>query len=173
MAADPQAILRELPHAGFVRFQQTKGEGLSRESWEIEILQADSDVWIKGAVRSQGRSVPFKETMSLAEYHDLWTWIRGLELDRLVAHEDSSKAPGEWKKTLVVDIVETADRRILAKSVWSRPLLGQPEIHALEQRLNQLLVRSSERELQRMVAEADSSAARQRAAADSAARVPR
>jgi len=171
--ADPQTILRELPHAGFVRFQQTKGEGLSRESWEIEILQADSDIWIKGAVRSKGRSVPFKETMPLAEYHDLWTWIRGLELDKLVVHEDSTKAPGEWKKTLVVDIVETADRRILVKSVWSRPLLGQPEIYEMEQRMNQLLVRSSERELKRMAAEKDSTIARQRAVADSASRVPR
>jgi len=168
-SANPQSILRELPHAGFIRFRQTKGTGLGREVWEVEILQADSDVWIKGTVRSSGRSVPFKEAMSLAEYHDLWTWIRGLELDKLVVREDSSKAPGEWQKTLEVDIVESSNRRVRTKSTWSRPLLGQPQIVELEKRMNDLLVRSSEHELKRMAAEADSVAvARQKAAADSA-----
>lgn len=165
-----KAMLRELPHAGFIRFRQTRGQGLSREVWEIEILQADSDVWIKGSVRSSGRAVPFKESMSLAEYHDLWTWIRGLELDTLVVHEDSTKAPGEWQKTLEVDIVESSNQRIRAKSTWSRPPLGQPQIYEFEKRMNDLLVRSSEHELKRMASEADSVAvARQRAAADSAA----
>jgi hypothetical protein len=168
-ASDAETIRRDLPHAGFIRFQQTKGQGLSREVWEVEILQADSDVWIKGTVRSGGRSVPFKESMSLAEYHDLWTWIRGLELDKLVVHEDSSAAPGEWQKTLVVDIVESSNRRTRTKSTWSRPLLGQPQIHELEKRMNDLLVRSSERELKRMAVEADSAAvARQKSDADSA-----
>jgi len=168
-AVGGQALLRELPHAGFIRFRQTKGQGLSREVWEIEILQADSDVWIKGSVRSSGRAVPFKESMPLAEYHDLWTWIRGLELDTLVVHEDSTKAPGEWQKTLEVDIVESSNQRIRTKSTWSRPLLGQPQIYELEKRMNDLLVRSSEHELKRMAAEADSAAvARHQAAADSA-----
>jgi hypothetical protein len=168
-ALDAETIRRDLPHAGFIRLQQTKGQGLSREVWEVEILQADSDVWIKGTVRSSGRAVPFKEPMPLAEYHDLWTWIRGLELDKLVVHEDSSAAPGEWQKTLVVDIVESSNRRIRTKSTWARPLLGQPQIHELEKRMNDLLVRSSERELKRMAVEADSAAvARQKSTADSA-----
>jgi hypothetical protein len=162
-------MMRDLPHAGFIRFQQIKGTGLSREVWEVEILQADSDVWLKGTVRSSGKSVPFKESMPLSEYHDLWTWIRGLELDKLVVREDSTKAPGEWQKSLEVDIVESSNRRLRTKSTWSRPLLGQPQIVELEKRMNDLLVRSSERELKRMAVEADSVAvARQKAPADSA-----
>jgi hypothetical protein len=147
------ALLRELPHAALIRFRETKGAGFTRESWEIEILQTDSDVWIQGAVRAGGKSVPFKESMPLAEYHDLWTWLRGLELETLQIQEDSTRAQEGWRKTLVLDIVESSNRRIQTKSAWFRTPLGRPELSELERRLHDLLLRSSERELERMAAE--------------------
>ncbi len=149
-------LVRELPHAAFIRFERTKGEGLSRESWAVEILQAETDIWMTGSVRSGGRTVPVKESMPVDEFHELWTWVRGLGLDRLQLEEDASAPATNWKKSLVIDVVESSNRRIQSRHEWARPLRGHSEIEELEKRFQNMLVASSERELERQKAETDS-----------------
>ncbi len=164
--------LRALPHAAFIRFEETKGEGLQRESWSVEILQADSDIWITGSIRSKGRTVPVKESMTVEEFYEVWDSLRGLDLDQLQLEEDLDRPLPGWTKSLVVDVVESSNRRIQSRHSWTRPLLGHAEIDEMEKRFQNLLVASSERELGRQKAEAESTTAANataRARADSIA----
>jgi hypothetical protein len=166
--AASRRLLSELPHAAFIRFDESRGEGLSRETWWVEILQADRDIWLSGALRSANRAIPVKEAMSVDEFHELWKWLDSLQLDQAQLVEDAEAPASEWKRSLVIDVVESKDRRTRVRTSWSRPLLGHPEIVELEKRLQNLLIASSERELQRQKLEADSTlAARARAMADS------
>lgn len=170
-SAQAADLLGDLPRAASVRFQESRGTGLSRESWEVEILQTGPDVWVVGSVRGSGHSLPVKETMALEEYHELWSWLRTLPLDGVVAHEDSSAAVEGWTKTLKVDIVESGSRRLRTRTSWARPLAGQPELVELEMRLHDRLVAASEREIMREQTESkgdSTKSADSRAAADSA-----
>jgi hypothetical protein len=133
----------------------------------VEILQTDSHIWMTGAVRSGGRTVPVKEPMPVDEFHELWTWIRGLGLDQVQLEEDSSRPAADWKKSLVIDVVESSNRRIQSRHSWTRPLRGHSEIDELEKRFQNMLVTSSERELERQKAETDSVNAAALAAAKS------
>jgi hypothetical protein len=162
--ADAASRVRELPHAAFIRFEEVKGEGLSRESWSVEILQADSDIWMTASVRSARRSIPVKEPMSIDEFQEIWSSLRGLQLDQLQLHEDLEAPETGWKKALVVDVVESSNKRIQSRHSWSHPLKGHAEIDELEKRFQNMLVAASERELGRQQAESDSANAAMAAA---------
>lgn len=152
-------LAQDLPHAASIRFQEVKGTGLSRESWEVEILQADRDIWLIGSTRRAGRSIPVKEPMTIQEYHEFWKSMSDLSLQTLALHEDSSKADTGWKKTLTVDVVSSSQERVQSRHTWTRPLVGAESIDRLEADLAERLHAATNREAKRVQSEEDSIAA--------------
>jgi hypothetical protein len=136
-----------LPDAFLVRFSEVTGSGLSRESWEIEVLQIGSEIRIRGNVRTGGSSVPVYRPMSRTEFVDFWEWIRSFPLEGFHAREDPAAPRQAWRKRLQYDVVLGPDRRIQSKSEWSRPVLDAPWLGSIESRLHVMLLDLAEQEL--------------------------
>jgi hypothetical protein len=138
--ADAERVHDPLPDALLVRFRTTSGTGLSKEGWEIEVLQMGGEVRVRGAVRTAGASVPIYRVMDSAEYLDFWQWLSAFPLDRHRVEEDPSAPPTEWRKSLEVDVVLGPERRLLAENEWTRPLLFPAWLMELEDRLHLLVL---------------------------------
>jgi hypothetical protein len=165
--ASAYSTWRERPTATFIRFQESRGTGFSREGWEIEIHQWDRDIWVKGVVRTEEGSVPIKESLSPSEFRELWDWLGAYPLGELEVEVNRDEPPGDWRKSLEIDVIIGEDERLRSRNEWRRPPVGPPELAAIEDQLHLLLMRYTEREVQRMGREA---AYPDEAEADSAAR---
>jgi hypothetical protein len=138
-----------LPQALLVRFQETRGSGLEREGWELEILQMGGDVVLRGQVRTDGTVVPIYRPMAPGEYSELWNWLRTLPFEGWEPRLDETAALAEWRKSLHADIVLGADRRILLRRRWQRPLVGDSWVSDLEGRFHSLALDLAREELAR------------------------
>jgi len=144
-----------LPQALMVRFQEVEGAGLSRESWEVEVLQLGGDVRIRGALRTGGLSVPILSTMSPQEYLDFWTWLRSFPLDRERPVEDPAADPEGWRKTFAVDVVLDENTRWKSRTAWTRPLgASSAWVGQIENRLHGLALDLANKEVARQEQEA-------------------
>lgn len=150
----PRPPAPRLPDALMVRFQEVKGEGLSRESWELEVLQMGGDVRLRGAIRTGGTSVPILDVMSTQDYLEFWEWLKTFPLDKARPAEDSSAPREGWRKTLSVDVVLDEETRWKSRTVWTRPLQNAPWVASIEQRLHDLALKLANREVQRQEREA-------------------
>jgi hypothetical protein len=147
-----------LPQALMVRFQEVKGAGFSRESWEVEILQLGGDVRIRGSLRTGGLSIPILSTMSPQEYADFWTWLRSFPLERGRPAEDPAASPAEWRKTFAVDVVLDEQTRWKSRTSWTRPLgTSSAWVGQIENRLHELALDLANREVARQEKEAAAS----------------
>jgi len=124
-------IVAGLPDALMIRFVETRGSGLTREGWELEVLQLGADARLRGSLRSAARVVPVAGTLTPGEWRELWTQVSVLPLDRFRVEEDSTAAAEGWTKRLDVDIV-AGERRILSRNSWRRPPLDAPWLAELE-----------------------------------------
>lgn len=147
-----------LPQALMVRFQEVKGQGFSRESWELEVLQMGGDVRLRGAIRTGGASVPILDVMTPDEYQQFWEWLRSFPLDRARPAEDPAAAPADWRKTLQVDVVLDEETRWKSRTTWTRPLADAPWVASIEARLHDLALDLANREVQRQEREAATAA---------------
>jgi len=135
-AAAPRAPVIITPDALLVRFREDQGVGFDRRGWEIEILQMGAEVRIRGAVRAAGTSIPIFRAMSTTEYESFWKWLEPFPLDQFrVKENESANEPG-WRKSLDVDIVLDAERRVLSHNKWTRPIAGSPWLAEIEDRLH-------------------------------------
>jgi hypothetical protein len=150
----PRSRGPRLPQALMVRFQEVKGTGFSRESWELEVLQLGGDIRLRGAIRTGGSSVPLLDVMTPEEYEQFWDWLKTFPLERARPAEDPSAPKEEWRKTLAVDIVLDEETRWKSRTTWSRPLADAPWVASIEQRLHALALDLANREVQRQEREA-------------------
>lgn len=150
----PRAPAPRLPDALMVRFQEVKGEGFSRESWEIEVLQMGGDVRLRGAIRTGGTSVPILDVMTTQDYVEFWDWLKTFPLDKARPAEDPAAPKAEWRKTLSVDVVLDEETRWKSRTVWTRPLQNAPWVASIEQRLHDLALKLANREVERQEREA-------------------
>jgi len=147
--AERSGPVSNLPQALLVRFRETKGSGFSREGWELEVLQMGSDVVLRGNVRTDGTGVPIYRPMPAGEYAELWNWLRTLPFEGWEPHPNETAAQTDWSKSLDVDIVLGADRRIVAHRRWQRPLVGSAWVADLEARFHSLAIDLAREELAR------------------------
>ena len=142
--------LGHVPDALLVRFREVKGEGFSRESWEIEVLQLGGDVRVNGSFRSGGSVIPIFRPMSSDEYAEFWRWIGAYPLDRHQVLVDESAPEAEWTKTLEVDVVLGPRRRWLSKNTWTHPLAEDEFVRDIENRLHTMVLDLAETEIDRV-----------------------
>ncbi|MDP6461634.1 MAG: hypothetical protein QF819_08205 [Gemmatimonadota bacterium] len=149
----PPAV-RGVPEASFLRFRESRGAGLDRESLEIELFQLKGDVVrVRGSVRVGMASVPVSSTMTATEYAAVWQRVKDLPLDNLRAEEDSRVDPPGWTKTASVDIVIDDTTRLKSSATWKRPLVDESPLLELEARLREVLLAYSEAEIAHIHAE--------------------
>lgn len=156
LARAPLPALAPLPDALLVRFQEVSGAGLSRESWEIEVLQVGGDVRIRGTLRTGGTSVALYRPMDPGEFVRFWEWIRAFPLDRFRVTEDPAASPSGWRKRLKYDAVLGPTERHQSENEWERPPLEAPWLQEIEDRLHLLALDLAEQEVRS--AEADTGA---------------
>jgi hypothetical protein len=155
--ARPAAHFEAIPDALLVRFEDVHGEGFSRESWEIEVLQMGSDIHVRGSLRTAGASVPVFRTLSRAEYERFWQWMKEFPLEDLRVEESVGEPEETWRKTFEVDVV-LPTKRIRSRNRWVRPLHGNVWISEVENHLHQMLLDYVEEELDKPPMPPDSSA---------------
>lgn len=152
LPADSESVHYELfPDALLVRFEDVRGKGLSRESWEIEILQMGEEIRVRGSVKSPGSSIPIYRSMSQNEYAQFWGWLQNFPLDRYQVEEDPDAAEEGWRKTLHVDVVLGPEKRLRSESRWTRPLLDAAWLQELEDRLHLMALDFAEEEVDRLM----------------------
>lgn len=155
--ASPRAAEANVPQALMVRFQEVKGKGSSRESWEVEVLQLGGDIRVRGAVRTGGLSIPILHTMSSQEYVDFWAWLRLFPLARGRPTEDASVPAEGWRKTLAVDVVLDEQTRWKSRTSWTRPLTKSTAwVNDIETRLHTMALDLAHQEVGRQEQEAAS-----------------
>jgi hypothetical protein len=145
--------LGPLPDALLVHFESSRGQGLSRESWEIEILQMREEIKVRGSVRNLEAVIPIYRNMSRFEYTELWNWLGRFPLDSLRIEPDPDAPEEDWRKTLQLDIVVDPETRIRSRNSWTRPLLGASWIQEVEDHLHLMTLDYAEEELERIRSE--------------------
>ncbi|NNE42909.1 MAG: hypothetical protein HKN12_01760 [Gemmatimonadetes bacterium] len=145
----PASPAVSVPDAFLIRFQDVRGTGFSRESWELEVLQMGGDVRVRGTLRTGGRSVPVYRPMDHDEFAQFWDWVRQFPLDGFRVQEDPSAPDAEWRKRLKFDAVLGPDQRWLCENEWNRAPLEAPWLAAIEDRLHLMLIELAESELDR------------------------
>jgi hypothetical protein len=138
-----------LPDALLVRFEARRGKGLSRESWEIEILQMAGEVKVRGSLRTPESAIPIYRDMSPLEYSRFWSWFRSFPLERVVIDPPPGAAEQDWVKTLNLDLVLGSDR-IRSNHTWRRALREGNWLGELENRLHVMVLDYAEEELDRI-----------------------
>ena len=144
----PSTGLPPRPDALLIRFENVHGEGMARESWEIEVLQMGADVHLRGSLRTAGVSVPVFRPLSPVEYDAFWEWVSGFPLADLRVQEGAVEFVAPWRKTFEIDVV-LPDQRIRSRNRWTRPLDGVDWVTEVESHLHQMLLDCVDEELSR------------------------
>jgi hypothetical protein len=141
-----------MPDALMVRFRERRGEGFSRESWEIEVLQMGGEVRVSGSLRTGSTIVPIYKPMTSPEYSEFWHWLAAYPLDRHQVRIDESASEADWRKTFEVDVVLGPRERWLTKNTWSHPLAPGEFVREIENRLHDMVLDLAETEVERLEA---------------------
>lgn len=141
------------PEALMVSFRSRRGTGLSREGWELQVLQMGSDIRLRGELRLEGRVVPIYSSMPRSDYDRFWGWLRDQPYAEWQPRENASAPESQWERRLEIDVVHDGETREKVKGEWKRPLLGDEWVGGLEARLNTIVLDLAEREIARQRAE--------------------
>ena len=150
---DRPTRLGNTPEALMVSFRSRRGAGLTREGWELQVLQMGSDIRLRGELRLEGRVVPIYAPMPRSDYDRLWTWLRDQPYAEWQPRENPEAAASQWERRLEIDVVHDGETRERVQGEWNRPLLGDAWVGGLEARLNTIVLDLAEREIARQQAE--------------------